>query len=262
MANRNTALFLILSAPIAAERYSDFLSSIGLALYPEARHFRRIIKNTVAAALAAALFFGIFWYVRTPLDFRKLYPFELGFRNPCMYAAEFISFCDEHGLKGNLFNDYSFGGYLIWRLWPERKVFVDGRLVEFGLPFVREAWAYDRPAVWDDLESKYHFTAAVVSNYQGYMSKYLDSRRDWFLVYWDDNALVYFKNVPGNNDLIKRFRYDILRPGLADYSYLLQYPGKSVLFELDRALAFEPNCVKAKSMKTFVQRYQNEKLPK
>lgn len=31
------------------------------------------------------------------------------------------------GLPGPLFHDYNWGGYLIWRLWPQRQVFIDGR---------------------------------------------------------------------------------------------------------------------------------------
>jgi hypothetical protein len=31
------------------------------------------------------------------------------------------------GLPGPLFHDYNWGGYLIWRLWPGVKVFIDGR---------------------------------------------------------------------------------------------------------------------------------------
>lgn len=31
------------------------------------------------------------------------------------------------GLPGPLFHDYNWGGYLIWRLWPQTHVFIDGR---------------------------------------------------------------------------------------------------------------------------------------
>src|SRR5262249_59555969 len=34
---------------------------------------------------------------------------------------------DAHGWGGNLLNDYKWGGYCIWRWYPHRKVFIDGR---------------------------------------------------------------------------------------------------------------------------------------
>lgn len=34
--------------------------------------------------------------------------------------------------EGELFNDYAWGGYLIWRLWPAETVFIDGRADVYG----------------------------------------------------------------------------------------------------------------------------------
>jgi len=39
-------------------------------------------------------------------------------------AAEFIL---AHHITGPMFNTYEQGGYLIWRLWPQERVFIDGR---------------------------------------------------------------------------------------------------------------------------------------
>ena len=39
-------------------------------------------------------------------------------------AADFLL---ENHIRGPLFNTWEDGGYLIWRLWPEQKVFIDGR---------------------------------------------------------------------------------------------------------------------------------------
>ena len=33
----------------------------------------------------------------------------------------------QHHIKGKIFNTYGQGGYLIWRLWPDQQVFLDGR---------------------------------------------------------------------------------------------------------------------------------------
>lgn len=50
-------------------------------------------------------------------------------------AAEYVL---EHNLIGNMFNDYGDGGYLIYRLNPKRKVFIDGRADMYGDSFIKE----------------------------------------------------------------------------------------------------------------------------
>jgi hypothetical protein len=39
-------------------------------------------------------------------------------------AADFVL---THHITGRMFNTYEYGGYLIWRLWPQERVFIDGR---------------------------------------------------------------------------------------------------------------------------------------
>src|SRR5437660_1119977 len=36
-------------------------------------------------------------------------------------------FLREHRITGAMFNTYEYGGYLIWALWPQQRVFIDGR---------------------------------------------------------------------------------------------------------------------------------------
>jgi len=47
-----------------------------------------------------------------------------------------VAFLQEHGLHGRIFNSYAFGGYLIWRLYPESQVYVDGRADMYGDAFL------------------------------------------------------------------------------------------------------------------------------
>ncbi len=62
-----------------------------------------------------------------------------------------------HGVKGRVLNDYSFGGYLIFR---GIKTFIDGRADFYGDPFIRRY--YDAVNLVDDslpkLLEKYHIT--------------------------------------------------------------------------------------------------------
>jgi hypothetical protein len=50
-------------------------------------------------------------------------------------AADYILAND---VRGNLFNEYHWGGYLIYRLYPERRVFIDGRADVYGNDFVAQ----------------------------------------------------------------------------------------------------------------------------
>jgi len=50
-------------------------------------------------------------------------------------AADYVI---AHGIVGNMFNGYGDGGYLIYRLGPQRKIFIDGRVDVYGDAFFKE----------------------------------------------------------------------------------------------------------------------------
>jgi hypothetical protein len=43
------------------------------------------------------------------------------------YPVAAVDYLRQHPLPGPMFNSYGFGGYLVWALGPEHKVFIDGR---------------------------------------------------------------------------------------------------------------------------------------
>lgn len=43
------------------------------------------------------------------------------------YPAHAVQYLTDHPCRGNLFNSYNYGGYLIWQL-PSHKVYIDGRM--------------------------------------------------------------------------------------------------------------------------------------
>lgn len=44
-----------------------------------------------------------------------------------MFPVQLVSYFEESGRNGNIFNDYETGGFLIYKLSPESKVYIDGR---------------------------------------------------------------------------------------------------------------------------------------
>lgn len=53
--------------------------------------------------------------------------------DPADYPVAAADFIVASGIRGNMYNYYRWGGYLIWRLAPERKVFADGRNINPGM---------------------------------------------------------------------------------------------------------------------------------
>jgi hypothetical protein len=240
---RHIPVFAVLAAPFAAERISFFVKERGLG---------RFNIGLLKAAAMGMLLTLIFWSAGEGLDVSGKYRFGAGDRHKARYAAEFLKWCSLSGFKGPIFNDYDFGGYLIWKLYPLQQVFVDSRALEYDKDFVEKSFYYWKPEVWRELEARYGFTAVIVPNESYYSCQYLDSRSDWVLVYWDDDALVYFKDIKQNEKFIKKCGYRVLKPNCPDQGYLrLGEHSPRVSFEIERSLFFSPASRKAAWMKRF-----------
>lgn len=79
------------------------------------------------------------------------------------YPVEGARYLRESGLKGNLFNTFHWGGFLIWSFYPERRVFVDGRPDMYGDQFVEEyGMVHEAHPGWKEVLEKYQVEVALV----------------------------------------------------------------------------------------------------
>lgn len=77
-------------------------------------------------------------------------------------AADYVI---AHRIVGKMFNGYDDGGYLIYRLWPERKIFIDGRVDMYGDAFFKEYNAiYAGTAGWKQRFDRYGIDFAILDN--------------------------------------------------------------------------------------------------
>ncbi len=68
-----------------------------------------------------------------------------------------VDFLERENITGNMFNTYGIGGYLIHRGYPDRKVFIDGRNVDYGFDFMAHAYAAGiNKDQWDNLVREYN----------------------------------------------------------------------------------------------------------
>ncbi|ATX81781.1 hypothetical protein Ga0123462_0912 [Mariprofundus ferrinatatus] len=117
-------------------------------------------------------------------------------------ATEFVL---NTGISGRMFNTYQFGGYLIYRLYPDQKVFIDGRADMYGDKFLIEYMTiYSGGTGWEGDFDKYDIDYVICSRDAPILSK-LMRRGDFRLVYDDEYNSVLLKNRPRHAAIIARY---------------------------------------------------------
>jgi len=90
--------------------------------------------------------------------------------------------------QGNMFNEYNWGGYLIWQL-PEKKVFIDGRMP--GFEIFREF--NDLKALKNPKKIIEKYNIDWVLLYKNQPLEYYLKGEGWNRVYEDDLSVIYKK---------------------------------------------------------------------
>lgn len=120
-------------------------------------------------------------------------------------AADFLL---AHHVSAPLFNTYEYGGYLMWRLWPAQRVFIDGRALSESLfqDYVRILYNHDEsggPSA-DQLLDRYGVQAIVMNGFEytnGIVYLLAPALADprqtaWKLVYSDSQSLIFMRQPP------------------------------------------------------------------
>jgi len=126
-------------------------------------------------------------------------------------AADFIL---KNNISGNIFNFFNDGSYLIYRLYPNNKVFIDGRTELYGKGIFEEYLRIinaDKKAISESFE-KYSINTAVLTNDDislKNLAPFFYNNPQWMLVYLDEESLVFMKNTAENEGHIKKLKLDL-----------------------------------------------------
>ncbi|HSE15677.1 MAG TPA: hypothetical protein VLB46_01405 [Pyrinomonadaceae bacterium] len=108
-------------------------------------------------------------------------------RNP-VAAVEFLK---SQRLPGPIYNRYGWGGYLIYQLYPEYRVYIDGRADVYGDAFFAEAMqVYDGAGDWARSLDRYGIKTVLISP-DAPLASLLRNDRGWKLVYEDKDAIIF-----------------------------------------------------------------------
>jgi len=212
------------------------------------------------------------------------YTFGLGLE-PGRFPVKAVDFLEQAPELGNLYNNVAFGGYLLWRLYPPRQIFNDGRN-ELNPDFLRElAVARKDSRAWSALLDRYDIDGALV-RYDRRRRPVLEPPAvpggeprvihltsnavlftpDRFaLVYWDDLAMVFLARRSARSRLLEQLEYRFVNP--EDPEATLQAASndpirlESALLEVQRRLRDDPDCQLAASLQLELTELADEQNP-
>ena len=128
------------------------------------------------------------------------------------YGESAVNFLITNNVHGPLYNNYDFGSFLAYKLYPKEQVFVDGRPEAYPVSFFQNIYypIQSDPALFAQAEKKYQFNVIVYSLTDGtprtqLFFKNIITNPEWKLVYLDDNAVIFLKNIKKNTLLIQKF---------------------------------------------------------
>ncbi|MCI0554175.1 MAG: hypothetical protein L0287_24765, partial [Anaerolineae bacterium] len=182
---RNIPLFAIACAPILAEWISAKANHIPA--------WKRLDEHFVSLAapsglnlvplIITAVAIGFFSYNHS--QGRQVYQF-----NPRVFPVHVADWLEKNPIEGNMFNEFNWGGYLLFRLWPRDLVFVDSQSDFYGEPLIRD---YETILLatndWRDLLEKYNVEWIIVSP-RSPLAQNLERDTGWAIRHEDSLAII------------------------------------------------------------------------
>lgn len=182
---RNIPLYAIIVTPILTEASAKLLlgtswESIEINLLKIENSIRGMFWPILSMGLAIFLF-------RT----RGLQAYNT--YDPSIFPVKAVDWLIDNPQEGRIFNQFTWGGYLLYREWPEQLVFIDGQTDFYGETLTRE---YERVIStsegWENVLRK-HDVALVIIPSDSILADKL-AQQGWQELYRDATAVILEKH--------------------------------------------------------------------
>jgi hypothetical protein len=180
---RHVPIFSLITIPVLAQQIS-FLIRIGEERTPLNRFSRWLIPIILGAVLFVVV-----------LTFTQFKSKQLRTESE-VFPKQAVDWITRNKPEGNVFNTYNWGGYLIWRLYPDYLVYVDGRCDMYGAKFISNYvdiyWA--KPG-WE-LQLRQNDVNLVLLEKDTFLSNALRLSPSWNISYEDEISVLFTRNQP------------------------------------------------------------------
>lgn len=212
-AKRLIIYYAIVGSMIMARETDILIKDFSVRHLPEVRYKKWATVLVVACFASASFYFS-----------GNIY--KSGFRVAHRISAPVgaVDFIEDNKLSGNMFNDFGYGGYLTWRLYPGQKTFIDTRGLNIN---VRQEYGWiisgkeidirgendvtTRRQLWEMLLNHYKINYVVLTVLTPFYQIHplilkLAENDQWAPVYSDNQNVIFVRDDIVNKQLIEKYR--------------------------------------------------------
>jgi tetratricopeptide (TPR) repeat protein len=192
---------------IALTYTQDYLLKLNFDKFKTLKQISRIFKAVVSVFLIFIIFFVMNDTFYKWTHSSKV--FGVSVPNGLERAVGFVK---DNKIEGPMFNNFDIGGYLIWKLFPQEKVFVDNRPEAYSVKFFKEIYKpmQENKEKWTEFSEKYginfiFFSHADATPWGSTFLRNIIKNSDWKTVYVNEDVVVLTKNNKKNAEIISKF---------------------------------------------------------
>jgi hypothetical protein len=189
---RNIPFFALVAMPLLAEHFWNWITT-----YPWGQWLTRPEKREEGSQVALKIALNVLLLIIIPVSLCILRVSSVVASQSDSEAENFpvaaVEFMRREHPPQPIFNEYAWGGYLIWKLYPDYRVYIDGRADVYGDAFLEQFLkTHDGIGSWRaplDL----HGVRTVMIDPNAPLASLLREDAAWNKVFEDHQAVIFVK---------------------------------------------------------------------
>jgi hypothetical protein len=124
--------------------------------------------------------------------------------NEHRYPGRTMAFMKQERVPAPIFNAYAWGGYELWRLYPDYQVFMDGRTHVYGREVLRDFLEVTQArSAWQAVLDRWKIQTVLVAR-RSTLTQALQAAGGWRAVFAEREAVVFIREADAHRELLAR----------------------------------------------------------
>lgn len=187
---RHIPLYVLIAIPILSATLQAWLEERANTKPDKPK---QILMTTAKASFNAVLLLGFLLFLLARVRYVTQHQEEMEVKE---FPAAAVSFIAAHRPPVPMLNHYNWGGYFIWKLYPDYRVYIDGRADLYGDAFMDDfaALYYLKGDNWQSAFARWGIRTVALPPDAPLVSA-LRSLPEWETIYSDKQAIVLTKKT-------------------------------------------------------------------